>query len=572
MRLTRLKINSRYKNLENFEIDFSTKLGITVLIGNNGSGKSNLLEAISSIFAGLYDNKFSPTFNYELSYTKDNIKVEIKFDNDVNVYDVKIDGQVDNLKLEHLPSQIISSYSGEESRLWDIYYKPFYDEYVKALRGATLPSSRLVYINKYYWNIALLTLHFYDFAVFTDIRDFCNKTLGITTFNSVKFTFDIAKLNDWTKPLRNSTDEQRNPVTNFVLALNPAREASIEIDLTEFKNRLSFIAERDLFRYLAAAFMPKDDKLITKIDINYNTNLDADSLSEGEKKLLLIMSILEVVGDENSLILLDEPDSHIHLSRKEEIQKLVSKYSNRENIITTHSPTLTHNFDFQHITMLTKKDNNDTQIEAKEKQEIVHELTKGIWSYQEQNIFLNSSKDILLVEGKYDKIYISEALKRLKPKYQKYRTLDFEYLPMGGAEGLENFMNKFTPKKGQKLIALLDRDSEGKKPIEKALGKSIDMTFDFEKRKEMYFLLYPKIQNWKTSNFVVEDYFKKNLIYKEAIELIKNSEETFKMFPNKVKDLVKANLPTKCQELTFNDNHFNGFKKLFDKLIEIKRL
>src|SRR5258706_4550062 len=103
------------------------------------------------------------------------------------------------------------------------------------------------------------------------------------------------------------------------------------MDLPTFKARLNYLSEIEVFRYLTASFMPKDDKLITKIEITYNGNLDADCLSEGEKKLLLIMLILEVVGDENSLILLDEPDSHIHLSRKEEIQKLLARYPNREN-------------------------------------------------------------------------------------------------------------------------------------------------------------------------------------------------------------------------------------------------
>lgn len=68
--------------MENFEIDFSNKESIPVLIGNNGSGKSNILEAISSIFAGLYDNKYNPCFNYEFSYTKDTYLVEVKFEND----------------------------------------------------------------------------------------------------------------------------------------------------------------------------------------------------------------------------------------------------------------------------------------------------------------------------------------------------------------------------------------------------------------------------------------------------------------------------------------------------------
>lgn len=560
MRLQKLKITTRFKNLEKFEIDFSTKEGITVLIGNNGSGKSNILEAISSIYAGLYNSKHNPTFNYELTYSKDTYYVEIEFKN--KVYSVKINGKEDNLKPEHLPSQVISSYSGEESRLWDNYYWPFYEDYIKAIRGASIPNSNLIYINKYYWNIALLTLHFYDFNVFTDIRDFCQKTLEINSLDQIEFTFNIAKLNDFLK--------NPNPVTNFVTTLNPNKDEVLKIDLETFKARLNNLTEIEVFRYLSASFMPKADKLITNIQITYNSKLDTECLSEGEKKLLLIMLILEVIGDENSLILLDEPDSHIHLSRKEEIQKLLSKYSNRENIITTHSPTLTHAFDLKHITMLTKKPNNDAQIESKAKQEIVHELTKGIWSYQEQNIFLNSKKDILLVEGKYDKIYISEALKRLQPKIKKYQKLDFEYLPMGGADGLENFVNKFTAKKGQKIIALLDRDSDGKKPIEKVLGKNIDLTFDYEKKKDTFFVLYPKLKNWRTSNFIVEDYFKKSTIRKQALDLIDKADDTFKMFPNDVKGKVKERLPILCVKPEFHDNEFNGFKVLFDKLLEIK--
>ena len=50
MRFKNLWIDG-FKNLNNFELDFTDKCGITLLIGNNGSGKSNILEAISAIFA-----------------------------------------------------------------------------------------------------------------------------------------------------------------------------------------------------------------------------------------------------------------------------------------------------------------------------------------------------------------------------------------------------------------------------------------------------------------------------------------------------------------------------------------
>jgi ABC-type cobalamin/Fe3+-siderophores transport system ATPase subunit len=558
MRLEKLHIKTRFKNLYNFVIDFSIKEGITVLIGNNGSGKSNILEAISSIFAGLYSPKFKPTFEYELRYTKDNHHVLIIFEN--GTYTIKVNDVLDNLKREYLPTQVISSYSGEETRLWGGYYEPFYKEYIKALRGASFPSQDLIYINRYYWNIALLTFHFYDFEAFTDIRDFCQKILGIEKLNHVTFTFNKIKLKSW----------ESNPVVNFVKAINPAEEDSIQITLDILKERLRYLTnERDFFKYLAAAFMPKDDKLITSIHLDINNNINSDCLSEGEKKLMLIKLILEVVGDENSLILLDEPDSHIHISRKENIQRLLKQYDTRENVITTHSPTLTHVFENKHITMLTKDANNDVQIEAKEKQEIVYELTKGIWSYQEQNIFLNSNNDILLVEGKSDETFLKKALDVLNQTEQQYANLNFEYLPCGGAEGVKLMTKKFKPKVGQHIIALFDSDQAGWEAINKVFERDKSNKYDSSNfgspriKEDIWIAVYPSRPYYRGgSNFNIEDYFSKSILNKYVLQNFKGLDTLI------TKNMFKKTLEDNCEN--FPSSEFKHFKVVFDLILKIK--
>src|SRR5690606_11336602 len=111
-------------------------------------------------------------------------------------------------------------------------------------------------------------------------------------------------------------------------------------------------------------------------------NLSVEVLSEGEKKLVLVQSILETLSEANTLILFDEPDSHIHISRKNELKKLFEKYGSRDNVLTTHSPTLAHSFDIENINMLSRE-NGSVSIIEKEKQKIISELTDGIWSYQE---------------------------------------------------------------------------------------------------------------------------------------------------------------------------------------------
>jgi recombinational DNA repair ATPase RecF len=52
MRLDKLAIGS-FKNLRDFSIDFDEQSPTTVLVGRNGTGKSNLLEALTIIFRDL---------------------------------------------------------------------------------------------------------------------------------------------------------------------------------------------------------------------------------------------------------------------------------------------------------------------------------------------------------------------------------------------------------------------------------------------------------------------------------------------------------------------------------------
>ena len=66
MRLDKLWIKE-FKNLRDFDIDFDEEQMTTVLIGHNGTGKSNLIEAIVIIFRDL-DLGRPPEFSYNLTY------------------------------------------------------------------------------------------------------------------------------------------------------------------------------------------------------------------------------------------------------------------------------------------------------------------------------------------------------------------------------------------------------------------------------------------------------------------------------------------------------------------------
>ena len=69
MRLKSVYI-SQYKNLKDFILNFNGNSFIDVFVGKNGTGKSNLFEAIIEIFRHLYeyDNKASLDFNFRILY------------------------------------------------------------------------------------------------------------------------------------------------------------------------------------------------------------------------------------------------------------------------------------------------------------------------------------------------------------------------------------------------------------------------------------------------------------------------------------------------------------------------
>ena len=83
MRLKNLHIKG-YKNIDDLSLDFTHKDGITLIIGNNGCGKSNIIEAVSSIFAGLYENRVhKPDFDYSIVYELDGNNIEISLTGDI---------------------------------------------------------------------------------------------------------------------------------------------------------------------------------------------------------------------------------------------------------------------------------------------------------------------------------------------------------------------------------------------------------------------------------------------------------------------------------------------------------
>ena len=104
-----------YKNLKDMEIAMSEDSFVAAIIGNNGSGKSNILEALTQIFSAVYNEK-SVSFRYRICYSIYNDNFEISnLDGVKFLKNGKRVGKQD--RRSSLPRSIFLYYCGETERL-----------------------------------------------------------------------------------------------------------------------------------------------------------------------------------------------------------------------------------------------------------------------------------------------------------------------------------------------------------------------------------------------------------------------------------------------------------------------
>lgn len=418
-----------YKNIQDQTFDFSSNTGYIALIGLNGSGKSNLLEAISIIFNGLFNKKAIP-FEYE-----------IKYDIDGHIYErKKLSAKKDGLRVKdedmQYPSSIIACYSGEDLRLWHIAYEEYYMQYFKNAISDRSFAPKIIYINKYCWKIAFISLLC---SKKDSVKEFLKHVFSIDDITSVGIHIEAdAEQRDkfadhtacrWYDSIKHLQDEDENQLINAnVIATT---------DMTSY-GASSSEDPAIIFQFLYLLSLPKKDlkkkqtvdKLINNIKININ-GISFDNLSEGEKKLILIETITQILGDENSLVLLDEPDAHVHIENKKKILETITQY-NGQTILTTHSPIF--------IDMMNQEDIRYVEsgsIVNMDRIKTITKISEGRISILE-GALVATAKKMIITEGPDDVKHIKAAISELSKRHVDYAKLSRIPITFQGGAKLVN--------------------------------------------------------------------------------------------------------------------------------------
>lgn len=395
MKIDYLQINSRFKNLDQVKINFDESQLMTVVVGWNGAGKSNVLEALVSIFRNL-DLGESPQFAYEIKYklgegetemwvkvnadptrgdtaTKQ-YRIEFTDKSEINLFGEKSWKSVALSKVirdregrsPYLPRHLFAYYSGPSDRL-ETYFRRHRTEFYRRLlrnelqlKGEIRP---LFYAKPIHSQFVLLAF----FLGGSDSQEliFLKEQLGIEDLDSVHFVF---RRPDWAKSANKSELfwGASGVVREFLERVLPESLAPIKITRNEETSltgkKISneffhlFLPDRDALHAVAGDLSPDEffkmlestllSEIISEVRVrvrvrNVKQALSFRELSEGEQQLLTVLGLLKFTGGKDSLFLLDEPDTHLNPSWSVYYLRFLRDFIPNQH--TSHMLMVTHN-------------------------------------------------------------------------------------------------------------------------------------------------------------------------------------------------------------------------------------
>jgi predicted ATPase len=389
-----------YKGFVNFTTTFDQGSPITTIIGQNGVGKSNLIEVIVSIFRSL-DLGEQTEFSYVLIYECREHDIQVRHDihdkgkNLVNINGVKKSfAFIKHNANEYLPLNVFSYYSGTNWRVEELFVRHQTQFYKRLTEGDDLLLRRFFYCRDVHSFFVLL-------AFLVDDDPACKallKKLDIKGIDSVLFCL---KKPYWfkNKPsdvMKSEGDARfwysRGIVKDFLSNLWKYSIAPIDnkerktIDFrgrSENQDRLyMFLPDEAALRSLAeeyadtASFFKNIEStyiadILENVEVTVTLENDQeltfDQLSEGERQLLTVLGLMKFTRDDESLFLLDEPDTHLNprwkLDYFSQIEKILdhkiegsdkTAWDSSQVILTTHDPLMLTSLRADQIRVLTE--------------------------------------------------------------------------------------------------------------------------------------------------------------------------------------------------------------------------
>lgn len=396
-----------YKNLKDFYIELDKDEMKAVLLGQNATGKSNFMEALILIFKYLdlsSDTKREvPPFDYNIAYKIGGRTIDITVEkgNYVILVDTEKIKSFKSFfskegKCLYQPKYVFTYYSGLSNKLKEHFWH-HQNKFYERIISDNFQEDELDSLRKLFY-VQLVHSYFVLLAYFTyeerECIKFLNDVLNIQDVESVLFILKKPKWAD--NGLKKNPDDifwtAKGLVRPFLeklwdLSIAPIyHHKKVQTDFDEYdpqdqlylylkgKDSLKELAKTytnntALFKALESTYI---SKLISEVKIRVRKkgidgSITFKELSEGEQQLLTVLGLLRFTKDEDSLILLDEPDTHLNPVWKwrylEFLEDVVKRPDTTQIIINTHDPLVIGNLKKEEVRLFQNTEDGKIKIE-----------------------------------------------------------------------------------------------------------------------------------------------------------------------------------------------------------------
>ncbi|PHA06678.1 hypothetical protein COE65_24945 [Bacillus sp. AFS051223] len=373
MKIEKLKIN-HYRGLDDVQITFQKpennyfgNLKFSVLVGENGTGKTSILRALPKIFC--------PSRNVDLREKREEIDFKIRYEINNQLFNYN-----SNQPYPHIyPSKVIvSSFAvfdpympiptpRSREREGTVYNQE--TDFVYCGPKDSFVNNNKILIRSLIQSITHLSRNSQNWKAFSKLMD----KLSITKILYLEFDreisvyvnpHDIPEGNLYKYPeIRELARDDYRMAKHYRIPGNAGlnlRNGSFLIDIEIFKESLEKLrrlyelqSEMDMKTFIRDIWFEKEGKPISLSD-----------LSSGEITMLFRFLPLLMEVDNNSIILIDEPETHLHpIWTQQFISYLVDMFHefHAHFILATHSPLIITDLPIECIVGLEKYGNKVKQ-------------------------------------------------------------------------------------------------------------------------------------------------------------------------------------------------------------------
>lgn len=447
MRLTSLYIG-QYKNLRDFSLSFDGSSFIDVFVGKNGTGKSNLFEALIEIFRHLVEfdrDKAFCDFNYHIGFEIDGKATEIGW----NSGTLTIGGKErKTIGKTPLPDNVLIYYSGHNDTVANLVEK-YEETFRKRIKRADFDEARyFIGIGPDYKELLLAVLLMQPDTC--KARQFICQKLGIETVTSeakvvlerpayaADSRFDI-ELNDETDRYWQPEGITKTFLDRLHGCINTATGSPVRsegyfsepdryilyFDIVKIREEFTEFSPQELFRQFDNL---KTLGMLTEITIPLKLAGDVDAtiahFSDGQFQSVYIYSITELFKDRNCITLLDEPDSFLHPEWQFDFLKQVFEITDtaaktNHVLMSSHSAVTLIPHERKRVNLFDIH-NSKVVCRSTSKDYAISKLSSSLIKYREDEQILSILRNIridgapvLFTEGSTDPDILKEAWQKL---------------------------------------------------------------------------------------------------------------------------------------------------------------